>query len=102
MNVPTANIAADAPVLLREREKDLAILVLNRPDVRNSLSEAMLIALSSPWVTSQPTTLFERLCLLPMDRRSALDMTSRNSPADAAMWMAAERISNTSWRRAAT
>ena len=47
MNFPTANIAADAPVLLREREKDVAILVLNRPDVRNSLSEAMLIALSS-------------------------------------------------------
>jgi len=47
MNVPTANIAADAPVLLREREEDVAILVLNRPDARNSLSEAMLIALSS-------------------------------------------------------
>jgi enoyl-CoA hydratase/carnithine racemase len=47
MIVPTANIAVDAPVLLREREKDVAILVLNRPDVRNSLSEAMLIALSS-------------------------------------------------------
>jgi len=30
-----------------EREKDIAILVLNRPDVRNSLSEAMSIALSS-------------------------------------------------------
>jgi len=38
MNVPTANIAVDAPVLLREREKDVAILVLNRPDVRNSFS----------------------------------------------------------------
>src|SRR6201987_3999023 len=47
MSVPTANIAADAPVLLRECEKDIAILVPNRPDVRNSLSEAMLIALSS-------------------------------------------------------
>src|SRR4029450_9252900 len=47
INVPPANIAADAPVLLREREKDVAILVLNRPDARNSLSEAMLIALSS-------------------------------------------------------
>src|SRR4029453_8537366 len=46
MNVPTANIAADAPVLLRERENDVAMLVLNRPDARNSLSEAMLIALS--------------------------------------------------------
>src|SRR5205085_10160242 len=38
MNVPTANIAVDAPVLRREREKDVAILVLNRPDVRNSFS----------------------------------------------------------------
>jgi enoyl-CoA hydratase/carnithine racemase len=47
MNVPTANIAADAPVLLRERENDVAIVVLNRPDARNSLSEATLIALSS-------------------------------------------------------
>ncbi|HEY6380907.1 MAG TPA: enoyl-CoA hydratase [Pseudolabrys sp.] len=47
MNVPTANIAADAAVLLRERENDVAMLVLNRPDARNSLSEAMLIALSS-------------------------------------------------------
>jgi enoyl-CoA hydratase/carnithine racemase len=47
MNVPTANIAADAPVLLRERDDDVAMLVLNRPDARNSLSEAMLIALSS-------------------------------------------------------
>ena len=47
MNVPTANITADTPVLLKEREEDVAILVLNRPDARNSLSEAMLIALSS-------------------------------------------------------
>jgi enoyl-CoA hydratase/carnithine racemase len=45
VNVPTANIAADPPVLLRERENDVAI-----PDVRNSLSEAMLIALSSALV----------------------------------------------------
>src|SRR5215471_8004580 len=96
MNVRTANIAADAPVLLREREKDVAILVLNRPDVRNSLSEAMLIALSSALGDIAADNLFEQLCLLPMDRRSAPDMTSRNSPAAAAMRMAAERISITS------
>jgi enoyl-CoA hydratase/carnithine racemase len=36
-----------APVLLREREGDIAVLVLNRPGARNSLSEAMLKALSS-------------------------------------------------------
>ena len=41
----TANAAA--PVLLRERHKDVAVLVLNRPQARNSLSEAMLSALSS-------------------------------------------------------
>src|SRR5882757_6277162 len=44
MNVQTAR--TDAPVLLRERDGDIAILVLNRPAARNSLSEALLIALS--------------------------------------------------------
>lgn len=44
MNVHTAR--TDAPVLLREREGALAILTLNRPAARNSLSEALLIALS--------------------------------------------------------
>jgi len=42
MNVQTA-----APVLLRERDKDVAVLVLNRPAARNSLSEALLAALSA-------------------------------------------------------
>ncbi len=46
MNAPTAPLTADGPVLLHEREKDIATLVLNRPQARNSLSEAMLIALS--------------------------------------------------------
>src|SRR5215467_14310710 len=39
MNAPTANLTADTSVLLRERDGDTAILVLNRPDARNSLSE---------------------------------------------------------------
>jgi len=34
------------PVLLRERDGAIAILVLNRPQARNSLSQALLIALS--------------------------------------------------------
>jgi len=46
MNAPTADLTADTSVLLRERDGYIAILVLNRPDARNSLSEAMLIALS--------------------------------------------------------
>jgi enoyl-CoA hydratase/carnithine racemase len=44
MNVQTAR--TDVPVLLRERDGDIAVLVLNRPAARNSLSEALLIALS--------------------------------------------------------
>jgi enoyl-CoA hydratase/carnithine racemase len=40
------NIQATAPVLLRERDGDIAILLLNRPQARNSLSEALLSALA--------------------------------------------------------
>ena len=39
-------VDAHGPVLLRERERSIATLVLNRPAARNSLSEALLIALS--------------------------------------------------------
>jgi enoyl-CoA hydratase/carnithine racemase len=39
-------IETSASVLLRERDKDIATLVLNRPQARNSLSEALLTALS--------------------------------------------------------
>ena len=47
MNVQTGHAVDNVPpVLLRERDGDIAILVLNRPNARNSLSEAMLIALS--------------------------------------------------------
>lgn len=42
MNVQTA-----APVLVRERDQDIAVLVLNRPAARNSLSEALLASLSA-------------------------------------------------------
>jgi enoyl-CoA hydratase/carnithine racemase len=38
---------ADAPVLVRERDKDIAFLILNRPAARNALSEALLDALSA-------------------------------------------------------
>jgi enoyl-CoA hydratase/carnithine racemase len=36
-----------APVLVRERDSDIAILLLNRPQPRNSLSEALLTELSA-------------------------------------------------------
>ena len=34
------------PIVLREDHGDIAIVTLNRPEARNSLSEAMLMALS--------------------------------------------------------
>jgi enoyl-CoA hydratase/carnithine racemase len=46
MNVQTVGRADTAPVLLRERHGEIATLVLNRPAARNSLSEALLVALS--------------------------------------------------------
>jgi enoyl-CoA hydratase/carnithine racemase len=41
------NKPVDMPVLLRERASEIAVLVLNRPQPRNSLSEALLKALSA-------------------------------------------------------
>jgi len=49
MNTRTAARSSEAsvPVLMRERVKDIAVLVLNRPQARNSLSEALLAELSA-------------------------------------------------------
>jgi enoyl-CoA hydratase/carnithine racemase len=48
MNAKTATAAASSPalILLREDKGSVAILTLNRPQARNSLSEALLEALS--------------------------------------------------------
>ncbi|HEY1474535.1 MAG TPA: enoyl-CoA hydratase [Pseudolabrys sp.] len=49
MSAKTAARASEttAPMLLRERDGEIAILVLNRPQARNSLSEALLTVLSA-------------------------------------------------------
>ena len=51
MNVQSAPRAGETsePVLLRERDGDIAILTLNRPQARNSLSEALIVALATAW-----------------------------------------------------
>jgi enoyl-CoA hydratase/carnithine racemase len=47
MNAPSPVIRpASAPVLLREDQDDIAVLTLNRPQARNSLSEALIAALA--------------------------------------------------------
>ena len=40
------NAPVSVPVLLRENRNDIAVLTLNRPDARNSLSEALIAALT--------------------------------------------------------
>jgi enoyl-CoA hydratase/carnithine racemase len=44
---PAVRASTSAPVLLREDAGDIAILTLNRPETRNSLSEALLTALEA-------------------------------------------------------
>src|SRR5438270_5341195 len=47
MNAPSPALrATSAPVLLREDLADVALLTLNRPDARNSLSEGLIAALT--------------------------------------------------------
>jgi enoyl-CoA hydratase/carnithine racemase len=47
----TAPIASNEPIVLREDAERIAVLVLNRPDARNALSEAMLAVLSDMLAT---------------------------------------------------
>ncbi|HET7850858.1 MAG TPA: enoyl-CoA hydratase [Pseudolabrys sp.] len=72
MNVqPTASRTTDlaAPVLLRERQGEIAVLILNRPQARNSLSEALLVALS------------EAFADIAKDRSVRAVMLAANGPA---------------------
>ena len=95
MNVPIATAATDAPVLLRERDQDVAILLLNRPEARNSLSEAVLIALSNA-LTEIAADKTVPWCLPPMVLPFAPVLILRTSPVGGAPPTAAEAISATS------
>src|SRR4029078_9958228 len=61
--------AACAPVLLREDLADVALLTLNRPEARNSLSEALLAALT------------ETLRDIAADQRGRVVVLAANGPA---------------------
>jgi enoyl-CoA hydratase/carnithine racemase len=70
MNVQAAaKVAADAPILLREDKDGIAILTLNRPAARNSLSQAMLEALG------------DALTALAQDRAVRAVILAANGPA---------------------
>ncbi|HZD90388.1 MAG TPA: enoyl-CoA hydratase-related protein, partial [Pseudolabrys sp.] len=49
MNVQTRTSEPPAPVLTRARDGEIAIVTLNRPRARNSLSEDLLNALAAAW-----------------------------------------------------
>ncbi len=64
-----ARAPASASVLLREDQSDVALLTLNRPDARNSLSEAVLEALG------------RELDAIAADRRLRAVVLAANGPA---------------------
>src|ERR1041385_1004191 len=66
MNAP---VRATSPVLLRENLDDIAVLTLNRPDVRNSLSEALIAALT------------ESFADIATDKRVRVVVLTANGPA---------------------
>src|ERR1700722_7439112 len=67
----TAEIATETspPILLREDKGGIAILTLNRPQARNSLSEAML------------ETLGDALTAIARDRSARVVILAANGPA---------------------
>jgi enoyl-CoA hydratase/carnithine racemase len=65
MNAPVRT----APVLLREDRDEIAVLTLNRPQERNSLSEALLAALT------------ESLAAIASDKRVRVVVLAANGPA---------------------
>ena len=66
MNAP---LRSTAPVLLRENLDDVALLTLNRPQARNSLSEALLAALT------------ETLAQIAADKRVRAVVLAANGPS---------------------
>ena len=70
MNAPSPALrAASAPILLREDLGDVALLTLNRPEARNSLSEALLAALT------------ESFAEIATDTRVRVAVLAANGPA---------------------
>src|SRR5258707_5438479 len=69
MNAPSPALRAAEPVLLREDLGEIAVLTLNRPEARNSLSEALLAALT------------ESLADIATDKRVRVVVLAANGPA---------------------
>ncbi len=78
MNIQIARTTSADAVLLRENDGPVAVLTLNRPAARNSLSEALLGALGEALTAIARTTACARWCWRPTARRSAPATISRS------------------------
>ena len=88
-------------ILLREDKGGVAILTLNRPQARNSLSEAMLEALGDALTAIAHDARCAWSCWPPTDRPSRPATISKSSMRAAPTPIAAALISSTSWGCAA-
>ena len=70
--------ATSEPPLLRDTIGNIAVLTLNRPQARNSLSEAMLDGLSRELDSVARTSAFAPWCSQPTGPLSPPVMTLRN------------------------
>jgi hypothetical protein len=93
--------AASSLILLREDIASVAVLTLNRPQTRNSLSEAMLEALGDALTAIAHDASVRAVVLPPTVRRFPPATTSRSSTVTAPTTTAAAPISSTSLRLAA-
>jgi enoyl-CoA hydratase/carnithine racemase len=85
--VAASTAEGPAPVLLRERNKDVALLVLNRPQARNSLSEALLTTLAEAFTEIAADTSIRTVVLAANGPvfsagHDLKELTTRRSDAD--------------------
>ena len=99
----TAKAAADSSslILLREDAGGIAVLTLNRPQARNSLSEALLEALGDAFTAIAHERAVRAVVLPPTAPPFAPATISRSSTRIAPKPIAAAPISSTSWDCAA-
>jgi enoyl-CoA hydratase/carnithine racemase len=68
---PVSRATAPTPIVQRGDSDGIALLVLNRPQTRNTLSEAMMTALSETFSTIAADKRVRAVVLLPTDLHSA-------------------------------
>ena len=78
MNIQTARTTSAESALLRENSGPVAVLTLNRPAARNSLSEALLAVLGDELAVFRRIPAYAPWCSPRMGPPSAPDTISRS------------------------